>query len=396
MGSVSYVVEREIREKLRDRAFLIFTAFMLALVVGLPIGAYYLDVGGSDSPEGFSVAVAGDGSGQIGEVLRQQGEAAGPEVELRQTQDVAAARSLVTEGEADAAVIDGQSAFVGEGGSEQLVSMIQSSAGSLQTAEVLQQTGANPQQIQAAQNPAPLSVERQEAEGGVPQERQLVAYLGVFLLFISVYLYGYWVSNGIVEEKSSRVAEVVVSATKTWHLLVGKVIGLGLLGLGQLLVLGVIGLVAASFLEFELPEATWSVGGIVLLWFVLGYALYSALFAVSGSIVSRHEELQYTQLPIMAPLFIGFFVAIDNLGDPSAPLVEVLSFVPPFTPLLMMVRMSLGEVAVVEILAAIALTVVAIAATMWVANRLYRGSILRFGSRVKLAEAWRSAAKTSK
>lgn len=392
MKGVLYVAEREVKEKVRDRGFLIFSAFMLLLVLAPLVGSNFFGGGDSEETQDFSVAVAGQDPQEIGSPLRQQGEAQGYEVSLRQAPDAAAAERLVGDGEVDAAVIDGQRAFIGENVGTQQESLLQSAVSSLQTAQVLQQAGVDPQELQAAQEPAPLSVEgpgAEEQEGlGI---RLLGAYIGTFLLFLTVYLYGYWVSNGVVEEKSSRVAEVVVSATKTWQLLAGKIIGLGLVGLAQLLLLAAVGLAASVVVGFELPPGTRDIAGTVLLWFLLGYAFYSGLFAVAGALVSRQEELQYTQLPLMVPIFVGLFVVTSNLGNLGTPLVATLSFIPPFTPIIMPARMILGGVSAPEVVAAVALMLVATVAVVWLANRFYRGSILRFGSRVKLSEAWRSA-----
>ena len=390
MRSVVYVVEREVKEKLRDRGFLIFTVGLLVLVLAGPLVQSLFLSGGGDAEQDFPVALAGGGSGEIGQVLRQQGEAQGFNVTLEEAASAKEARQLVTDGEAEAAIIDGQTAFVGESTGSQQVSLLQSAASSLQTAEVLQQTGASQQQIQAVQDPAPLAVERTDGESGFGF-RVAATFAAGILLFISLYLYGYWIANGIVEEKSSRVAEVVLSATKTWHILAGKVIGLGLLGLGQLLVLAALGLAASLIFGFELPDAAWGVVGAVLLWFVLGYAFYSGLFAISGAIVSRQEELNYTTLPMLFPLFIGYFVIISNLGDVGTPFVQTLSFIPFFSPIIMPARMFLGDVGTLEVLAAVGLTLAGTVVVIWLANRLYRGSILRFGSRVKLLEAWHSA-----
>lgn len=135
----------------------------------------------------------------------------------------------------------------------------------------------------------------------------------------------------MVKEKSSRVAEAAVSATKTWYLLAGKIIGLGLVGLAQLLLLAAVGLAASAVLGFELSPAAWDIAGTVLLWFLLGYTFDSGLFAVEGALVSHQEKVQYTQLPLMVPTFIGFFVVTSNLDDIGTPLVATLSFIPSFS-----------------------------------------------------------------
>lgn len=222
------------------------------------------------------------------------------------------------------------------------------------------------------------------------QTRILGAVAGLGLMFFAVYLFGYWIANGVVEEKASRVSEVVISATKTWHILVGKVIGLGAIGLALLSGIAALGFVASLALGMELPQGTASIAAGVLLWFVLGYAFYSCLFAVAGSVVSRQEAIQYTQMPLLGVMGIGFFVAYSNLNSLGSPLIQALSFFPPFTPMLMLVRMATRDVTSIELIAAVAVMLAATVGTVWLANRVYRGSILNFGSRVKLFDAWRS------
>jgi ABC-2 type transport system permease protein len=149
-------------------------------------------------------------------------------------------------------------------------------------------------------------------------------------------------------------------------------------------------LLVALAADVDLPPAALGTVGAIFLCFVLGYAFYGCLYAVAGSLVSRQEDLQYAQTPIMIFIFVGYGAAFYAVGEPTSPVAQILSFAPPFTPMMMLVRMVLGEATSLEVALAVLLMVAAMAGLVALAVRLYAGSVLRFGARVGLAEAWRS------
>jgi ABC-2 type transport system permease protein len=204
--------------------------------------------------------------------------------------------------------------------------------------------------------------------------------------------FGYWVASGVVEEKASRVVEVVLATIRPSHLLAGKILGLGLLGLLQLLVIGIVGVGAASAVgSLELDGDVLAAAGLALLWFVLGYAFYSCAFACAGAIVPRQEELQSSMTPLTTIILVSFFVAFAVIQDPDGTLATVSSFVPTTAPMTMPPRIALGEVPAWEVAAAVAVTIAATAVLVPLAARIYSGAILRTGSAVKLRDAWRMA-----
>jgi ABC-2 type transport system permease protein len=187
---------------------------------------------------------------------------------------------------------------------------------------------------------------------------------------------------------------VLLAAVRPVQLLAGKIIGIGLVGLIQLAIIGVLGLAVATWSgSITLPPDAWGTIGSVLLWFLLGYAFYSSLFAVAGAIVSRQEELQNTATPLNLLMLASFFVAFStSLGaGADSTLAKVSTFLPPVAPLVMPVRIAGGDAAPWEIAASLAVMLVSIVAVVVLAARLYEGAILRTGARVKLGDAWRSA-----
>ena len=389
---VRIVAGREIREKLRDRSFLVFTAFLL--LTPFALGAFTALLGASTMVQERNVGLVGEGSERLGPIIEKEAQTFGARVELEEFPNAGAAERAVRGGEVDAAVVGGRILTQGGLGFE-LETLLQSSAQRAGASEMLREAGVPAQEVEeavgAALDPAPLAVEDLGAGGGF-DARWPAAAVGLILLFVTVFTYGYWIANGVVEEKSSRVVEVVLSAVKPSRLLAGKVIGIGLLGLGQLLLLALIfGLFAAPLLGSSLPPSALGLVGAVLLWFVLGFAFYGCVCAIAGAVVSRHEDLQYTQAPIMLLFFAGYGLSFFALSAPDSPVVWALSFFPPFAPMLMLVRIALGEAGAAEVVLAVFVTAAATAGLVALAARIYGGSALRFGARVPLREAWRSA-----
>jgi ABC-2 type transport system permease protein len=196
------------------------------------------------------------------------------------------------------------------------------------------------------------------------------------------------VALGVVEEKSSRVVELLLATLRPWQLLAGKVIGIGLLGLGQLVLTGVVGIAAAVGTgAVDVPSGILGVAGQVLVWFLLGFAFYACLFAALASLVSRQEEVQNVTTPLSVLLLGSFFLAIAALSSPDSALVRVGSIVPPFSTMVMPIRWAAGEAPLWQLGLAVLLMVLAVVALIRFAGRVYAGAVLRSGPRVKLSDA---------
>jgi ABC-2 type transport system permease protein len=214
----------------------------------------------------------------------------------------------------------------------------------------------------------------------------------VLLLYGQLISMGYFVAMGVVEEKSSRVVELILSTLRPRHLLAGKILGLGLLGFGQLLLIAIVGLgLGAAGGALEIDGDVLVAAALALAWFVVGYAFYAAAFACAASLVSRQEDLQSVISPLSMVLMVGFFVSFAVLSDPDGTLATVVSFIPPFAPMTMPPRIALGEASTIEIVGALAVTIGATLLLIPLAARIYRGGVLRMGGAIKLRDAWRSA-----
>jgi ABC-2 type transport system permease protein len=389
---IKLTARRELVERTRrDRSFLISTLVTLAILLAIIFVPKLL---GADDPTEFDVGLVGAASQPLGQALTAQGEAAGIRINLQSPASAADAEAAVRDGKLDLAVVDGRELVVESEPDEQLSLLAQAASRAARAQQTLQGAGVDPAEIQAALAPPPLPVRSLEPVDEDVRSKRAIATVAVFLLYGQLIGYCFAVATGVVEEKSTRVVEVLLAAVRPVQLLAGKIIGIGLVGLLQLAVIGAVGLaVAVATNTITLPPDAAGTIGSVLLWFLLGYAFYSSMFAVAGAIVSRQEELQNTATPLNLLLVASFFVAFSASvgGGGDSTLAKVSTFLPPVAPLIMPTRIAGGDAAPWEIVASLAIMVVATVAVVLLAARLYEGAILRTGARVKLRDAWRGA-----
>ena len=388
---IRLTARREVVERTRrDRSFLISTLVTLAILCAI---IFLPRLFGSDNPREFDVGLVGAASQPLGPALTAQGGAAGVRIHLRQPASAAEAEAAVRDGSLDLAVIDDRQLVAKAEIDEQLNLLVQGASRAARAQQTLQGAGVAPDQIQAALAPAPLPVRSLEPVDEDARSKRAIATVAVFILYGQLIGYCFTVAMGVVEEKSTRVVEVLLAAVRPVQLLAGKIVGIGLVGLFQLAIIGVIGLALATASgAITLPPDAAPTIGSVLLWFLLGYAFYSSLFAVAGAIVSRQEELQNTATPLNLLMVASFFVAFStSISGADSTLAKVSTFLPPVAPLIMPMRIAGGDAAPWEIALSLAIMLVSIVVVVVLAARLYEGAILRTGARVKLRDAWRGA-----
>jgi ABC-2 type transport system permease protein len=389
IDGIRLTARRELVERTRDRSFLISTAVtvvILAAVIVLP----KLLGGDSDT---FDVGLVGPASQRLGPALTAQAAAAGVKIRLQSPGGEAEANDEVRGGKLDATIVDGQRIVVKSTANDRLALIIQSASGTSRAQEALAARGLDPAETRTILAPSPLPVRSIEPTDKDSTAKRSIATIAVFLLYGQIIGYGMGVASGVVEEKATRVVEVLLATVRPVQLLAGKVIGIGLVGLLQLLLIGVNGLgLAVSLGSITLPAAALGTIGIVLLWFVLGYAFYSSMFAVAGSVVSRQEELQNSTTPLTLMLVASFFVAIQSaFGGSTSTLTRVCTFLPPTAPLIVPLRIAAGDIPAWQVAITFVLMLVSTVLVILLASRVYAGAILRTGARVKLSDAWRSA-----
>lgn len=379
------VARREFVERGRDRGFLISTAITLLVLVGVIVATSLL--GGETQYRLGAV----DDARQVAERSVRAAQLLDVDVELVTTSDDAAAVAAVREGRFDAAVIGGAQIVVRSEPPPELVGIVQAVSQRTRTEDALRGTGLSDDQIRAVLDQAPMEIRALEPVDDRRRENSAVAFVGVLALYGQLFAYGYWVAAGVVEEKSSRVVEVLLATVRPSQLLRGKILGIGVLGLLQLLLIGVVGLIAAQTVgSLDFPSGAIATIGIVLVWFVFGFFFYAGLFAVAGSIVPRQEDLQSTMTPLTLLIVGSFLIGLNAIGNPSSTLATVASLLPPSAPLVMPSRIVLGETSLLGALLSVAITVAATVALIPIATRIYSAAVLRPG-RVRIRQALRAS-----
>lgn len=383
MPEVRLVAAREVRERVRARAFQVTTLVIVLAAVALLAVARTVGGGGDTDP--VAVGVAGDRPAGLADL-------AGPGVELLPLPTPAAGRTALDDGVVDLLVDDGSviARTPPEPGSRlaQAAVTVATAAG---TARALTDAGIAPDTVRDALTAArPLPV--RAVEPGTDDDRAAVAFIAQILLYLALIFAGYAVASGVVEEKTNRVAEVLLTTLAPARLLTGKIIGVGSTALLQVVAAVVPVAIALTVLE---PEALPGLSADVLVWsvvwFVLGFAFYACAFAASAVLAGRQEDMQTVTIPVMALLVAGYVLSVNAVDDPDGALAEALSFIPPFAPLVLPGRVATGTVPVWQHVAAIAVTVVATVLLIRLAARVFGGALLRSGARTSLRDAWRSA-----
>jgi ABC-2 type transport system permease protein len=386
VDAIKLVAAREITMRGKDKSFVISTLVTLSIIIVVIV--VNLVAGGDES---HTVGYVGDKARTVAEFVEASSGIVDAEVELESFDDQAAAESALADGDVDGVITENALVF-NEESPGQLETLAQSAYADARVQEELRAQGLSDQEIAQALTPEPLEVQFLDPPDPNQEQNGTVAFIGVLLLYGQIIGYGYWVSSGVVEEKATRVVELLLATIRPRELLAGKVIGIGLLGLVQLIVIGAVGLATALATGvIDIPGTAIMTLLNVLLWFVLGYIFYACLFAVAGAIAARQEDLQSTTAPLSMVLLAALFGAIFVAGTPDSVIGMVGTLVPFTAPLILPVRIATGDVAAWQIVAALLIMLGSGVVLIRLAGRLYSGAILRTGGTVKLREAWASA-----
>ena len=389
MTTTLLVATREFTERLRSRAFLVSNGAILAVILLALVLPTFL--GGDDDP--VTVGHLGDEAAQVGELALAQQGAFDLDIELVGLDDRAAAEAALVEEDVDAVLLDATTVLVDGSPGPRLESLLANAANAVAIDAVLDEAGVDPADRAALFSVEELSVEQLDEDGAAAVDlfdpAVGIVFGAVFLLYGLLAIFGQWVAQGIVEEKQSRVVEVLLASLRPTELLAGKVLGLGALGLAQILVLA--GVAATGLLVtevVEVPRAAWAALGLVVAWYVLGFLLYAALFAMAGSVVSRVEDMQSAVMPVIVVLVLALFGAQFALADPTSTVASVAGVVPLTAPIVQPILFAVGATSWLQVVTAVALAVAAIAVMLPVSARIYRGGVLRTRGRVSFREAW--------
>ena len=408
------IARREWFQKIRQRAFVIATAVqivvVLALILAPPVISKVLGDDGESSADTVIVRNESDHEGIVDE-LNATIASAGLDEQLRFEAGDASAEPADLLDDADGVLTvsradDDSLAFVytsEDGEQDQTVLLTQAAVSDLALRDNLTRLGLSAdeaQQVRATPQMSVTSAGGEQATDDTEQGfRYGVAYVSSLVMYMAVMVYGLWVAQGVVEEKSSRIMEIMINAARPSELMFGKVIGIGLAGLTQLvpvLLIGGIGLFSqerladalgvegGNFAGIDFGALSVELVGFFLLYFLLGFMLYAALYAGIGSLVSRQEDVSTATTPMTFAVVIGFFAAIYTLGAPDSMVARVVSIVPLTSPMTMVPRVMLGEPEVWEIALSVLLLVVAVYLAGLLAARIYRMGVLMYGQRPSL------------
>jgi ABC-2 type transport system permease protein len=236
----------------------------------------------------------------------------------------------------------------------------------------------------------PLEV---QSTSSAPPGQTFVATILTIVLFILILYTSLYVAVGVVEEKSGRIVELLLSSLRPWQILSGKIIGLivlALINVGAVLATGL----GATLLAGETTSLPSGFGGIVanaILWFVVGCIFFAALSAMFGSLVSRQEDLNSVLTPLMLLLMSIYLLSFFVAGSPRSPVAQIFSMIPPFSTMVMPVRYAVDDVPLWQFAVAWLLMLVATAVITQLAGRIYRRAVLRTGARLKLSQLWKAS-----
>ena len=263
----------------------------------------------------------------------------------------------------------------------------------------ISRTKLDPAEVKAVLKPISLSTFKVGEKGEVKKDSGttfVVAYAFGICLYMILLIYGGMMLRAALEEKTSRSSEVMVATIRASTLMAGKIIGIGLVGLTQVAIWASVVVLFSSGSASFLPAASKEVlseigitpvmGVFFVVYFLLGFFFYASLYGAVGAMVSSETEAQQAQWPLTMPLLAAFMFMFLALRDPNAPLVRIVSLIPFFSPILMMVRICIVTPPWWEIGLSVVLLLVFIWGAMWVAGRIFRVGLLMYGKRPTLPE----------
>ena len=315
---------------------------MLVVVIAMIALPAMLDTGRSAKDVGLTGAVPSE----LSTAIRDQGDVTGTTVRVHQYRDLAAGEEAVRDEDVDVLVVDARRLEWRSEPDEQLQAIVTGAIQLVAVQERAAAAGIDPDDLLALVAPVPVENVEIGLTAGRSPDDGTAAILMTALLLMAIFLYGNLVLTGVVEEKSSRVVEVLLARMPARNLLAGKVAGIGLLGFAQFAVTALAALVATLVVDsVDIPAVNGGVLAWVVVWFVLGYALYAMAYGALGSLASRTEDAQSVAGPVGYVLVGGYWAAFLSVSeDPDGAWSTLLSLFPVTAPFAMPGRIALGSV----------------------------------------------------
>ena len=398
------IARREFLTRAKSRFFIVGTVVLAVMMAGFIVLQSFL----AGRPTTLDIGFVGD-TQVLAAPLKQAAESKTLTIDTHVESGVAAGQDLVNNGKLDVLVSGDPAApdvYVKDDLSTTVELTLTGLAKQVALNRALVAAGANPSDVAAQVAKANIKVTYLDPNAAQQTAHIVVGIFVAALLYVSLVVYGQIIAQGVVEEKQNRIVEILLSTIRPRQLLVGKVVGIGLLGFIQLIILGAVALVASSRTQvISLPDIGAAAVAAGIVWYLLGFAFYALVYAAGGSLVSRQEDLQAVLTPItivVVGTYLAFFWVIAN---PDNPIGIGLSMLPPFSAVLMPARMASGQAEAWQVAVAIVLSLAATLGMTRLAATIYMNSVLSVGSRVGWLEAlgaaqdarWRaSAARASR
>ena len=391
-ATLRLVAGREITTRLRSKSFRLITGLLLLVVVGGGVALHLA----TQSPSTKQIALV-PGTAAMATGLEAGGTASGLHLSTVAVADDAEARAKVHDGTVAAALTGTPTQFTVVVKSQldpTLSTLLTEVRRQTALSTVVTQLGGDPATVAKQLAAATLDVHALQPPP-VRQPAQIVAgYLAGILLFIALQTGAQLVAQGVVEEKSSRVVELLLAAIRPWQLMAGKVIGIGVIGLIQVVVLvaGAVGTASATGLVKPGQIALGATAAWTLVWFVVGFAMYALVLAALAALVSRQEDVGSVTAPVVMLMIVPYMIGI-SIGpfNPTSPLIVWLSYIPFASPIIMPIRVALGTAPTWQVLASLAISAALIPVLVWGAGRIYSNAVVRTGARIRLRDALHSA-----
>jgi ABC-2 type transport system permease protein len=386
-GDVALVAAREVRERIRGRIFRVGTLLILLVVAA----AIVIPTINSGKVQAERVGVVGALSTPLRATVVASGESVGTTVQLVSETDVSAARKDLRSGRVDLAIVDGREIVVnkpvGLADTSTTAELVLALSKDLGVAEAVEAAHLSPTQSARLSGAKALPVASLQP-GAAKGATHTTSLVGLILVFVMLTQYNTWVLIGVMEEKSSRVVEVILAAVRPVQLLAGKVLGIGLVAFAQAALIVVFAIVLAKAVGSDLLHGTAPLVLVsTLMWLVLGYAFYSWVYAAAGSMAERQDQVQSLAFPLSLPIIFGYIMALTTVGAGSpSTFFQVLAYLPPTAPFAMPVLVGLGAVTWWQFAASVVVSIVCTVGVARLAAGIYQRAILRTGRRVQLRE----------
>ncbi|ARE35640.1 ABC transporter permease [Rhodococcus sp. BH4] len=386
--AIGLVARREFMTQISKKSFVISNVIILVAIIG-GIIAFSLFSGGDEDKSKIGLV----GNQSLSATMVSIGDTLGNPVTVTEVSDDVTARDQVKDGDLDVAVIAGSGGGVTVVTKKEVATnlraVIESSVAQQAQSNALSAAGIDPAQLAEATSTAVVTIDAIDPPDPEQGQRIAMSIAAVVLLYMQILLFGTYVAMGVVEEKSSRVVELLLSTLRPLQLLWGKVLGIGAVGLMQMAAYAVAGV--ATGLATGVLTVTGTAIGVLfgtLGWFILGFLFFAVLYAAAGSMVSRQEDVNATAMPLALLVMAMVSVAFVSVSNPEGTLSNVLSWIPPFSAILMPLRISAGVASPFQIVGTILLMLVVTAALSMIAAKIYQRSILRIGKVVSWKEAF--------